>query len=189
MGIKNTEVATKAEFDMSLSDDDFKLPDFPVYDMHGNKVDKNKLDAMDKKSEIQSEKDFEEMAVMRASVDAAKQSAGIKDGEIPTQAQEKKMMDATMDAMWPRIKKKILAEGKIVRFSRECLGDADTLKEANICNDKANAMGGEDEGSFEVWSPASKKKMLGFMDQGIERLKCMEKANSMQEMQQCIPQE
>jgi hypothetical protein len=189
MGIKNTEVATKAEFDISLSDDDFKLPDFPVYDMHGNKVDKNKLDAMDKKSEIQSEKDFEEMAVMRASVDAAKQSAGIKDGEIPTQAQEKKMMDATMDAMWPRIKKKILAEGKIVRFSRECLGDADTLKEANICNDKANAMGGEDEGSFEVWSPASKKKMLGFMDQGIERLKCMEKANSMQEMQQCIPQE
>jgi hypothetical protein len=28
--------------------------------------------------------------------------------------------------------------------------------------------------------------MLGFMDQAIERLGCMEKANSMKEMQQCM---
>ena len=35
MGIKNSEVATKADFDISLSEDEFKLPDFPVYDMHG----------------------------------------------------------------------------------------------------------------------------------------------------------
>ena len=94
-----------------------------------------------------------------------------------------------MDAMWPRMKNKILAEGKMVRFSRECLGNANTLKEANVCNDKANAMSGEPEDPFEEWSPASKKKMLGFMDQGIERMKCIEKANSMQDMQQCMPQE
>jgi len=187
MGIKNIEIATKAEFDISLSKDDFKLPDFPIYDMEGNKLDRSKLDAMDKQSEVQLKKAVEEMAEMKASMDAAKKSADIKDGEKITKSQEKKMEDAMMDALWPQIKKKILTEGKILRFSRECLGDANTLKEANICVDKANAMGGEHEESFEEWSPASKKKMLGFMDQAIERLGCMEKANSMKEMQQCTP--
>jgi hypothetical protein len=186
MGIKNIEVATKAEFDISLSKDDFKLPDFPIYDMEGNKLDRSKLDAMDKQAEVQLKKAVEEMAEMKASMDAAKKSAGIKDGETITKAQEKKMEDAMMDAMWPQMKKKILTVGKALRFSRECLGSADTLKEANICVDKANAMGGEHEESFEEWSPASKKKMLGFMDQAIERLGCMEKANSMKEMRQCM---
>ncbi len=187
MGIKNIEVATKAEFDISISGDDFKLPDFPIYDMEGNKLDRSKLDAMDKQSEVKLKKVAKEMAEMRESIDAAKKSAGIKDGEKITKAQEKKMEDAMMEAMWPQIKKKILTEGKILRFGRECLSDANTLKEANICVDKANAMGGEHEESFEEWSPASKKKMLGFMDQAIERLGCMEKANNMKEMQQCTP--
>ena len=48
MGLKNVEVATKAEFDISLSNDDFELPDFPVYDMQGNTLDKSKLESMDK---------------------------------------------------------------------------------------------------------------------------------------------
>ena len=53
MGIKNVEVATKAEFDISLSNDDFKLPDFLIYDMQGNILDKSKLESMDEKSEAQ----------------------------------------------------------------------------------------------------------------------------------------
>ena len=54
MGIINTEVATKAEFDISLPKDDFKLPDFPIYDMQGNKLDNSKLESMDKKSKAES---------------------------------------------------------------------------------------------------------------------------------------
>ena len=189
MGLKNTETATKAEFDLSLSSDDFKLPDFPIYDMQGNKLDKSKLDAMDKKSEVEAAQGAEEMAALGASMATAMQSAGIKEGERPTETQQKKMEESMMDAMFPRMKKQILEEGKVLRFGRECLGNANTLKEANACNDKANAMGGEPEEPFEEWSPASKKKMLGFMDQGIESMKCIEKAQSMQDMQQCMPQE
>lgn len=47
-GINRVEIATKVEFDISLSPDDFKLPDFPIYDMQGNKLDKSKLESMDK---------------------------------------------------------------------------------------------------------------------------------------------
>ena len=47
-GIKRVEIATKAEFDISLSANDFKLPDFPIYDMQGNKLDKSILKSMDK---------------------------------------------------------------------------------------------------------------------------------------------
>ena len=39
MGLKSTQVATKADFELSLSEDDFKLPDFPLVDMMGNKLD------------------------------------------------------------------------------------------------------------------------------------------------------
>jgi len=40
MGITLTEIATKAEFDISLSEENFKLPDFPLYDMEGNPIEK-----------------------------------------------------------------------------------------------------------------------------------------------------
>jgi lipoprotein NlpI len=187
MGIKNIEIATKAEFDISVSASDFKLPDFPIYNIDGEKLDKNKLDAMDKQSEIKFKKDIKDMAQVKASIEAAKKSAGIKDGEKITKEQEKKMGNAMMKAMWPQIKKKILLEGKILRFSRKCLNNANTLKDANICVDKANTMGGEHEESFEEWSLASKKKILGFMEQSIKSMECMEKTNNMKEMQQCIP--
>jgi len=188
MGLKNTEVATKAEFDISLSKDDFKMPDFPIYDMRGNKLDKNQLDAMDKKSEVQAAQGAEEMKALGAAMSTAAQSAGIKKGEMPTKAQEKKMEESMEDAIFPMAKKKMLYQGKILRFGRECLGSADTLKEANICTDKANAMSGETEEYFKEWSPATKKKMLGFMDQGIESMKCIEKAQNMQDMKECMSQ-
>ena len=192
MGLKNTETATKAEFDISLSSNDFKLPDFPIYDMQGNKLDKNKLDAMDKKSEVQAAQGAEEMAALGASMAAAKQSAGIKDGERPTEAQQKKMEESMLDAMWPRMKKQILAEAKGLEFVKECFSDADTLKEANICSHKMDEMNGESsdpEGDFTEWNAKTKKETLGFLNQSLERMGCIKKANSMQDMQQCMPQE
>lgn len=39
-GMTLTETATKAEFDISLSAENFKLPDFPIYDMEGNPIEK-----------------------------------------------------------------------------------------------------------------------------------------------------
>ncbi len=192
MGIKNTEVATKAEFDISLSKNDFKLPDFPIYDMEGNKLDKSKLDAMDKRSEVEVEKASEDMAEFGSVMAEAMQSAGMKNGERPTEAQEKKMEDAMMAAMWPRMKKKILDEAKALEFVKECFNDADTVKDANTCSHKMDEMNGErsdPEDDFTEWNAKTKKETLGFLDQSLERMECIKKANSMQDMQQCMPQE
>lgn len=192
MGLKNTETATKAEFDISLSKDDFKLPDFPIYDMEGNKLDKSKLDAMDKRSEVQAVKAGEEMAELGNVMATAMQSAGVKNGERPTKAQGKKMEDAMLDAMWPRMKKKILAEAKALEIAKACFSDAGTLKEANTCSHKMDEMSGESsdpEDDLTEWNAKTKKETLGFIDQGLKSMECAKKANSMQDMQQCMPQE
>jgi len=57
MGMKSTEVAIKAKFDISLTDKNFKLPDFPIYDDKGEKLDRNKLKEMDKKEESNGTRD------------------------------------------------------------------------------------------------------------------------------------
>jgi len=190
MGIKNTEIATKAEFDLSLSSDDFKLPDFSVYDMEGNKLDRSKLDTMDTKAKTDMAKDMDEMALKKEAFAKAKRDAGIKEGERGTQAQQKQMQESMMEAMLPRMKQEVMADEKMMRFGYECLSKADTLKEANVCNDKANAMGGEPEEPFDDWSPATKKEVLGFLDQYLNiMLPCVKKAQTMKAARQCMPQE
>ncbi len=184
-GIKNTVIATKAEFDIALSDDDFKLPDFPIYDTEGNKLDKSKLDAMDKKSDVQAEKDAKKMVAMKASMAEAMQSSGVKEGEIPTEAQ-------MGDAVWKIIKKQMLAQAKGVEFVKECYSDADTTEEANICTHKMDEMNGKSsdpEGDFVEWSAKIKKETLGYINQSSEKMECIKKANSMHDIDVCLRQE
>ena len=190
MGIINTEVATKAEFGISLSKDDFKLPDFPIYDMQGNKLDKGKLESMDKKSEAEAVQAGEDMAVLGASMAAAMQNVGVKEGERPTQAQKEAMKNSMMEAMLPRMKKEILSEEKIMRSGYECLTKADTLKEANKCNDIMNTKSGETDEPFDEWSPKTKKETLDLFDQYLnDMVPCIKKAQTMQAVQQCMPEE
>jgi len=190
MGIINTEIATKAEFDIALPKDDFNLPDFPVYDMQGNKLDKSRLDAMDEKSEVQAKKGAEDMVALRVSMSDAAKDAGIKEGQRGTKAQQEQMKESMMTAMFPRIKQKALADEDIMHVGYACLSKADTLKEANVCNDKINAMGGEGEEPFDEWSPQTKKETLGFLNQYLNvMVPCIKKAQNMQDMKQCSPQE
>ena len=190
MGIKNTEVATKAEFDISLSNDDFKLPDFPIYDEHGEKLDKSKLDAMDKKAEVEASQTSEQMAELGNIMAAVAKNTGIEEGQKPTKAQKEAMKNSMMNAMLPRMKKEILSGEKTMRFGYECLGKADTLKEANKCNDEMNAMSGETDELVDEWSPKTKKETLREFDQYLnEMIPCIKKAQTMQAVQQCMPQE
>jgi len=188
MGIKSTEIATKAEFDISLSKDDFKLPDFPIYDMEGNKLDRSKLDTMDTNAKTNMAKDMDEMALKKEAFMNAMSDAGIKEGQKPTSLQIETMMNSS--SMLPHMKQEMMADEKMMRFGYECLGKADTLKEANVCNDKANAMGGEPEEPFDEWSPATKKQTLGFINQYLnEMLPCVKKAQTMQAARKCMPRE
>lgn len=186
MGILNTEVATKAEFDISLSKDAFKLPDFPIYDMQGNKLDKSKLESMDKQAKVDAVQGSKDMTDLHKRMADAAKSAGVKNAERPTKAQEKKMEEVMMAGMLPRIKQKFLSQEKSIRFGKECFSKADTLKEANECNHKANAMGGEQEEDFNTWNPQMKQEILGYIDESIQGLECIKRAQSMDAVKQCM---
>ena len=189
MGLKTVEVATKAEFDISLSKDDFKLPDFPIYDMQGNKLEKSKLDAMDKSDSIKNKKANQEMAEMGAVMANAAKKAGIKRGAHPTKTQEKALENAMMSAMLPQIKAKILSQGKALVFAKECLSSADVLKDAKKCEQKMESMIGHamnPEDKIKKWDSQTKKDMLKLIDQGLESMNCAQKAKNMEEMQRCM---
>ena len=189
MGIKNIEVATEAKFDISLSKDDFKMPDFPIYDMQGNKLDRAKLEAMDKKAEADAQQASKDMAITREAMAKASKDAGVQKGKRPTKAQAKAMEASMMNAMLPRMKKRMLSQKEALVFGKKCLSDAGTLKEARKCAQKMDKMSGEasdPEDEFKEWNPKTKKEVLGFIDQGLEGINCVQKAKNMQEMKQCM---
>ena len=192
MGIKNTEVATKAEFDILLSKDDFKLPDFPIYDMEGNKLDRNNIDAMDKRSDKKLSKNAEVYAELGTALASEMQNAGVKQGEQPTKAQEKQMEKGAESAVFTIIKKQILDSKKAVEFAKECYESAGSVKEANRCSHKMDEMMGENSdpsNDLKVWNDKTKKETLGYIDQSLNRMQCIEKASSMKDMDRCMPKE
>ena len=186
MGIKNTEIATKAEFDIPVSDSDLTLPDFPVYDIYGSKLDKNNLSKMDEKEKKEAARAGEALVAAMGAMASAAKSAGIKPGEKPTEAQQKSMENAMMAALLPQMKQKILSQEKVLVFGKECLGKADTLKEANSCNHKMNEMGGEGEEDFTEWDEKTKKEILGLIDQGLAGVACIKKAETMDQVKECM---
>ena len=58
MGMHSTEIATKVKFDIALKEKNFKLPDFPVYNETGEKLDRSKLKEMDR-YEVSNEADVQ----------------------------------------------------------------------------------------------------------------------------------
>ena len=75
LGIHNREIATKATFGLKLSKRDFQLPDFPVYDIYGKKLDKNTLESLNKKIEMDKAK---AMAEMNRLLSTAAKELGVK---------------------------------------------------------------------------------------------------------------
>ena len=195
MGIKNTEVATKAEFDISLSDDDFKLPDFPIYDMGGNKLDKSKLDARDKKESVKNAQEMQEGMKAMAAAMGALQSSGF-DMSNPnaemTEEQKKTMQKAVMsaiggeDAMLAKTKKEILEEAADLPEVKKCFEKANSVKEANICEKKADS---ENPEHHSTWSSTDKSKLLKEIRDFEQAIPCIEKASSFDALKQCMPQE
>lgn len=197
MGLKTTEVANKAEFDISLSKDDFKLPDFPIYDMEGNKLDKNSLDALDSKQNAVSSAEQQQLGNMKAASMKAMNEMGYDpmSGKEMTYQQEKQYKQALMNAMGgedtllEKQKKEMLGEEKVVRFFQGCLSDANTLKAANACNQKANSMTGETEEDFTSWNASTKKETLSDINAYLGSFDCIKGANSFQALRQCMPQQ
>ena len=213
MGMKTTEVATKAEFDIALSKDDFKLPDYPVYDfdmdrmMDGQKpkeLDKSRLEAMDTKDNVKAKEESKEAAEGMKALGAgfaALAKEGIDMNKELTPEQEKIMKKAMMkamaksmggeDKMLAKMKQKILKESKIeeMQFAQECFGSADTLKEVNLCVDKGNKIFNDDEEYFESWTAKDKQEMLDEIKEFGKMIPCIKEAQTMEAFQKCMPEE
>ncbi|MCK5918314.1 MAG: hypothetical protein KAG34_07800 [Cocleimonas sp.] len=198
MGIKSVEIATKAEFDVKLGKDDFKLPDFPVYDMNEDmisapkKLDKNQLDAMDKKVEKQTDKGADEVQKMLKMMAEAAIKVGIDKGKAPSEDQQKSMQQAMQGMMFPVIKRKTLAQAEMMEFAKGCFDAADTLKEVNKCAKKAAAKfpdGNDGEIGFDSWNAEVKKETMSEINQFLQAAPCIKKADNMQQLEKCMPDE
>jgi len=136
--------------------------DNPMTQPH--KLDKSHLDKMDQQANEQSTEDSVGMKEAFAGMATAAKKAGVKKGELPTAAQQKAMITAMQEGVFPRMKQEILRQEKIMLFGKKCFGKAETLKDANKCNHLANEMSGEGEDDFDAWNPKMKKMILGEID-------------------------
>jgi len=194
MGIKNIEVATKAEFDISLSKDDFKLPDFPVYNMQGSQLNRNNLDAMDAKQSVKTSQEMSDGAkAMTAAIGALKDSGfdmNTPDAKV-SKSQEEAMKKAIIDAMGgekamvEKAKQEILDEAKDLPEIKKCFQNANSVKEANICEQKADS---EDPEHLSAWNEKIKSKILKEITDFEQSIPCIKKALSFSALKQCMPE-
>jgi len=198
MGLKTLEVATKAEFDLTLKKDAFKLPDYSIYGTQSPKaLDKSKLEAMDKKANAKAKGESKEaekgLEAMGKGFEAAvKAGYDPKSGKEMTPAQEKAMRKGMMnamggeDVMLKEMKNEILADIKEIPKAKKCFQNADTLKEANACERIFDA---EEPEIHTKWNSKIKADLLKEIDgaSGIE--KCVKEAKTMDDMQACFPKD
>ena len=195
LGIKNTEIATRAEFDISLSGGDFKLPDYPIYDMYGNKLDKNSLESMDAKQSAKMSQEIEDGKKVITAAIGALQDTGF-DMNNPnakmSKSQEEAMKKAMMNAiggeekMLAKTKQEILDEAKDLPEIKKCFQNANSVKEANICEQKADS---EDPEHHSTWNEKMKLKMIKEITDFETSIPCIEKAFSFSALRQCMPKE
>jgi len=196
MGLKTVEVATKAEFNLKLEKDAFKLPNYAVYGTQSPKaLDKSKLEAMDKKANAKAKGESKEaekgLAAMGKGFEAAvKAGYDPKSGKEMTPAQEKAMRKGMMnamggeDVMLKKMKNEILEDMKDIPKAKKCFQNADTLKEANTCERMLDA---EDPELHSKWNSKIKADLLKEIDGATVIEKCVKDAKTMDDMQVCFP--
>ena len=211
MGMKTTEIATKAEFDITLGKDDFKLPDYPVYDfgmdrmMNGEnpkELDKSTLEMMDAKdnaaAQVQASEGAEAMKGLAAGITAlAATGMDVSSSKDLTPEQKQVMQKAMMKAMGgeakmlAKAKQDFLQESKVeeMQFAQECFGNADTLKEVNLCVDKGNKMFDDDAEYLGSWTAEDKKEMLTKIAEFERMIPCIKAAQTIDAFQQCMPRD
>ena len=197
MGLKSVQVAIKADFNIALTDDDFKLPEYPMVNMMGQKLnlDRSKLNETDKKASTKQAKEMQDGMKAIAAAMGALQNSGF-DMANPnakmTAAQQKAVTDAAMaamggeDAMLENAKKEILSDAADLPGIKKCFQNADSVKEANICEQRANS---EDPEHHIKWNSAIKSKLLKEIDAFEKALPCIKKASTFAALRQCMPEE
>jgi hypothetical protein len=204
MGMKSLEIATKAEFDIDLDKDDFKLPDYPVYAfdmdrmMEGKelkKLDKSKLEEMDvrdnKKAKEAAGQAAKAVKAMGTGIEAAaKAGYNMKSGKEMTPLQEEAMKKAMMDAMGgekamlAKEKEEILKEAKNIPEAKMCFESANSVKEANACESMFDS---EDPELHSKWNEKIKTNLLKELNAFEQSIDCIKSAESFNALRMCFP--
>jgi hypothetical protein len=194
MGLKSLQIATKAQFNIDLNEKDFNLPQYPFVDMYGKRLnlDRNKLNEIDKKeSQADSQEMKEGMKAMAVAMSTLKESGfdvNNPNAKI-TKAQEKSMQDAIIAAMGgeeqmlAKTKQEIFEEAKDLPQIKKCFQNANSVKEANICEMKADS---EDPEQHTKWNEKIKAKLLKEINNFEKSIPCIEKASSFEALKQCM---
>jgi hypothetical protein len=187
MGVKSTEVAVKAQFNLSLGKEVFTLPDYPISDRRGRtlNVDRSQLDALDaRETEKRLTQTAEGASAVKAAMEAAAKAGYNKNGKTRLNQNQK---DAMANAMLPMMKQQFLKQVTPMRRMRDCLRRADTRKQAIACGRKY----GSDFDPSDVppqWNAATKRQTLQEMNQYLDTIvPCVRNAQTMQQAQSCMP--
>ena len=156
MGIRRVETATKAEFDVPVSEADYKIPDFPTRNLRVPSMGNGAAPTP------------QEMQAMMAMM----QGMG-RPGSAPS-----------ADPV-STIKQQFLAREPLFRFIKRCLASSRTLLQANDCERKFSHRLGEPSRPFTVWDAGTKASVLKEIGKTLESIECIRKARTMQEIQQC----
>jgi len=193
LGMKNIELATKAEFDISMKRSDFGLPNFPIYNERQEKLDMSsaQLDAMDaNESKRASQDSANTVATIQAAMQALQQNGS--DSSTPesiTPKQEESMGDTMMSAMLPQMKKEIIEQEGIMTFARDCIQSASSLSEANECNRQVEKKLGEEidkNDDIKVWNDQEKSKILAEINEGLKSVQCVKDASTVKDIKGCL---
>ncbi len=197
MGLHSIETATKAEFELKLSDNDFKLPNYPIYN-DGKKIDKSQLKKMDAKdnakAKVEAKEGKEVLQEISVGVESAKQSGyDPKSGKNMTPAQEKAMKQAMMGAMMKarggesamveKEKQEILKDAKNLPEAKKCFENANSAKEANICE---KIIDSEDPEVHSSWNKKIKADLLKDINKFEKVIPCVEKVKTFKDLQKCM---
>jgi len=178
MGMRRTEVATEAAFDIAIPESSYKLPAF-------------KQEALPP-----------EVAGMFGGDTAAPQGGGADLGALLQQAAQQAPAQGGQEqadglqglgavlggAALSEMKREIAEQAKALKASRTCIAHARTLRAANRCVDEAAAMAGEDRRNaehFDHWDAATRDKTLREIDEAQKHMACIQRAQTLQQMQQC----
>jgi len=179
MGIKSSETAVEASFDIDLSPKSFKLPDYPITDVAGTPlhIDRSRLEQIDARTSRKQQKQMQEGA---EALQAAFGAAAAHQNESQA-AQEA----AIANAMLPMMKRKFQQQKTELVHVRKCLEDANTLAQARQCNPHPE----EGEARMQSWSRTEKAKVLKEINAAIGGMDCAMKARSMQDIEVCFSDE
>ena len=179
-----TTIARKVDFDVVLGDNDFKLPDFPLYDKRGKKLTLEQGDiAKQNKSDNASGVKVSQREVIAAGLKAA-QKVGFKGDKLfsskekMTKDQEQAAALAMENLTYPGTKQEILKEEKAMYFAKKCFTKAKNISEASKCTSQISEMTGHPTYIMK-WDERIKEKKLAMIDEFLNvRVPCAKSSDT-----------